>query len=93
MGCANATETMRRDHLEIERLTRDLATIHTEMSDRDALPEEAFGEIRRILYGLHALVTVHFAKEEEIYLPVLENGLTEHQAADLFERMYARHTH
>jgi len=30
---------MRRDHLEVERFTRDLATIHTELSDRDGLPD------------------------------------------------------
>jgi iron-sulfur cluster repair protein YtfE (RIC family) len=91
MGCPGATATMRRDHLEIERLTRDLATIDTELSDRDTLPDEALGEIRRIVYGLHALIAVHFAKEEEIYLPLLEDGLTEHEAAELLDRMHAHH--
>lgn len=93
MGCPDATATMRRDHLEIERLTRDLATIHTELSDRDTLPDEALVEIRRVIYGLHALIAVHFAKEEEIYVPILETGLTEQQATDLFARMHAHHTH
>lgn len=93
MGCPDATATMRRDHVEIERYTRDLATIHTELSDLDTLPDEALGEIRHVVYGLHALITAHFAKEEEIYVPLLETGLTEQQATELFARMHAHHTH
>jgi iron-sulfur cluster repair protein YtfE (RIC family) len=92
MDCQGATATMRRDHLEVERFTRDLATIHTELSDRDGLPDAALGEIRRVLYGLYALVTVHFAKEEADYLPLLEARLTEHEAATLLARMHDHHT-
>jgi iron-sulfur cluster repair protein YtfE (RIC family) len=41
---------------------------------------EALGEtettdiarLQELLYGLHALITVHFEKEEEIYLPLLD---------------------
>lgn len=91
MDCPGATATMRRDHLEIERYTRDLATIHTELSDRDALPEAALGEIRRVLYGLYALVTAHFAKEEADYIPVLAERLTAHEAATLLGRMHDPH--
>lgn len=92
MDCTGATTTMRRDHLEVERLTRDLATIHTELSDRDRLPDAALGEIRRVLYGLYALVTAHFVKEEADYVPVLEARLTEHEAAALIARMHEQHT-
>lgn len=91
MGCKGATATMQRDHVEVERLTRDLATIHTELSDRDSLPEEAYGEIRRVLYGLYAIVSLHFAKEEEVYVSLLEDGLTEHEAEALFHRMHTAH--
>jgi iron-sulfur cluster repair protein YtfE (RIC family) len=93
MGCPDATATMRRDHTEIQRYTRDLATVHTELSDRDALPDEALGEIRRVVYGLYALISAHFAKEEEIYVPILETGLTEQEAAQLFADMHAHHAH
>ncbi len=43
--------------------------------------------MRRILFGLYALVKVHFAKEEEIYLPLLDARLTEKGAAAMFEAM------
>lgn len=93
MACPDATATMRRDHVEIESLTRDLATINAELADRDAVPDGALGELRRIVYGLHALVTVHFAKEEEVYVPLLEAGLDERQATELFARMHGHHAH
>jgi iron-sulfur cluster repair protein YtfE (RIC family) len=41
----------------------------------EALAETDPGDIARLqelLYGLHALITVHFEKEEEIYLPLLD---------------------
>jgi iron-sulfur cluster repair protein YtfE (RIC family) len=28
--------------------------------------------LQELLYGLHALITVHFRKEDELYLPLLE---------------------
>jgi hypothetical protein len=58
-----------------------------------------YRELRRVLYGLFALVELHFAKEEEVYLPILDANLTAEQAADLFHKMEAaaghaqRHVH
>jgi hypothetical protein len=39
------------------------------------------------LYGLYALVKVHFAKEEEVYLPILEERLSPEEAKEMFEAM------
>jgi hypothetical protein len=41
------------------------------------------------LYGLYALVKVHFAKEEEVYLPLLDARLTTGEAHAMFEAMEA----
>lgn len=41
------------------------------------LAEADVGEtalLQELLYGLHALITTHFRKEEELYFPVLERG-------------------
>jgi iron-sulfur cluster repair protein YtfE (RIC family) len=41
----------------------------------EALAEADRADVARLqelLYGLHALITVHFEKEEEIYLPLLD---------------------
>jgi len=43
--------------------------------------------LRRVLYGLSAVVTVHFAKEEEVYLPILDARLIADEAHQLFEAM------
>ena len=45
--------------------------------------------MRRVLYGVYALVKVHFAKEEEIYLPILDGYLTPERAREMFENMEA----
>ena len=43
--------------------------------------------LRRVLYGLYALVKVHFAKEEEVYLPLLDARLLPDEAGALFAAM------
>ena len=60
---------------EVGRLTEELRTA-TELAD-----------VRRLLYGLYAIVRLHFAKEEEIYLPILDAGLDPPAAEAMFERM------
>jgi hypothetical protein len=40
-----------------------------------------------VLYGLYALVTLHFAKEEELYLPLLDARLSPEAARGMFEAM------
>src|SRR3970282_504215 len=86
MGAPEATLTMSRDHVEIAAMTAELLRI------RDAMRESEPGlhdvkELQRVLYGLYALVKVHFAKEEEIYLPILDQRLTAGEAQDVFEAM------
>jgi iron-sulfur cluster repair protein YtfE (RIC family) len=81
-----ATDTMRRDHVEIARLTERLALLAGRY-EQDVPTPPAERELRRLLYGLDALVTLHFAKEEEVYLPLLDRELTADEALELFERM------
>lgn len=86
LGSPEATRTMSRDHVEVVRLTQELAEL------REALamghePTTIDFSIRRVLYGLHAILHLHFAKEEEIYIPLLERGLTEDEAAQVLARM------
>ncbi len=57
--------------------------------------------LQRVLYGVYGLVKVHFAKEEEVYLPILDQRLTPESAQEMFEAMevaaheakLAAHTH
>lgn len=86
MGTPEATATMSRDHAEIERLCGQLSALRKELS---AGPLNAFraNELRRLLYGLYTLVKVHFAKEEEVYLPLLDRKATPEQMRHMFEEM------
>ena len=89
MGAPTATATMSRDHIEVDQLTRDLGGLRDHLAASPAVPSELARELRRVLYGLYALVKVHFAKEEEIYLPLLDARLTAPEAARLFSQMEA----
>lgn len=84
MGAPGATQTMSRDHVAVVELTERLEALHGS-NDYNAL--------REVLYGLYALVRVHFDKEEEIYLPLLDERLSEAEAKDLFARMEASGHH
>jgi len=86
MGAPQATATMSRDHLEVGRLTGELERLRDRLSAAAADPVIE-KDLRRVLYGLYALVKVHFAKEEEVYLPLLDERLTAGEAQDVFEAM------
>lgn len=83
LGSPLATDTMRRDHSEILGLTHELERL------RDHLDDAASTDLRRVLYGLFAVIRLHLAKEDEIYLPLLESRLTAEQAAGLLEGLAA----
>ncbi len=66
MGGEDPMGTMARAHMEIEHLSR--VFVHL----LEALPAEGPGpddlvDLRRVLYGLHAILRLHFAQEEEAY--------------------------
>jgi iron-sulfur cluster repair protein YtfE (RIC family) len=88
MGSPLGTATMSRDHMEVEALTRELALLRSQVSATEIGVKQA-NELKRVLYGLYTLVKVHFAKEEEVYLPLLDASLTPEGAREMFEAMEA----
>jgi iron-sulfur cluster repair protein YtfE (RIC family) len=88
MGAPEATATMSRDHVEVGRLTEELATLRGRLIG-GVIGEADAGALRRVLYGLYALVKVHFAKEEEVYLPLLDARLSPDDAREMFAAMEA----
>ncbi len=85
MGAPQATATMSRDHVEVARLAEELKN-RLPLRPTPLSGGEVTG-LRQVLYGLYALVQVHFAKEEEIYLPLLDARLTPAEASRMFEAM------
>ena len=84
LGSPQATETMSRDHVEVTRLTEQLGWLR---SQGPIFDPEQMKNLRRVLYGLHTLLKVHFAKEEEIYLPLLKNHLSDSEAHHLLQKI------
>lgn len=81
LGSPEATRTMSRDHVEVVRYVEELGELQSN------LPAQDFKALQRVLYGLYALVKVHFAKEEEVYLPILDERLSPEDAREMFEAM------
>ncbi len=86
MRAPQATATMSRDHVEVERLTEELTQLRGQLEEGEIGAGKA-NELKRLLYGLYTLVKVHFAKEEEVYLPLLDERLSQAEAEELFEAM------
>jgi len=86
MGASEATATMSRDHVETARLIEEMGSLRSQLVGISVSEPQAQA-LRRVLYGLYAVVKVHFAKEEEIYLPILDARLTPEKAHQMFEAM------
>jgi heavy metal translocating P-type ATPase len=67
LGSGEATATMSRMHAEIERLARRLHA-HLELADDSGtVRDDQSDDLLACLYGLHALLCLHFVQEEENY--------------------------
>jgi iron-sulfur cluster repair protein YtfE (RIC family) len=88
MGAPQATRTMSRDHIEVGRLSDELVSLRANLLGGTLDPMQA-DALRRVLYGLYTLVKAHFAKEEEIYLPLLDAKLSVKEAIQMFKAMEA----
>ena len=86
MGAAEATATMGQEHTDIHHYTQELGTLRLHLSEA-SLSEPDERALRRVLYGLYALVKGHFAREEEIYLPLLDTHLNPQETLQMFEAL------
>ena len=68
--------TFSRTHQEIFHLARLLELLIGELPEAGPDPHD-LPDIRRLLYGLHAVLRLHFAQEEELY-----QSVSEHYSAD-----------
>lgn len=88
LGSPDATRPMSRDHVEVGSYIADLAALRKGLTANGLSPEQ-ITELRRVLYGLYAIVKLHFAKEEEVYLPILDERLTPEAAREMFDKLEA----
>lgn len=73
LGGDDPTGTMSRAHLEIAHQVRLFGRLLDELPAGPLSPEDK-ADLRRLLYGSHAVLRLHFAQEEEQYLPLLADG-------------------
>ncbi|MDH6676756.1 heavy metal translocating P-type ATPase [Rhodococcus sp. LBL1] len=67
LGNAEATATMSRMHAEIDRLARRLRTHLARADAAGGIAADQVDDLLACLYGLHALLRLHFVQEEENY--------------------------
>jgi heavy metal translocating P-type ATPase len=72
---SHATATMTRTHAEIAHQTRRLGQL---IDDIGASPPDAadLADLRALLYGLHAILSLHTAQEDENYLSLGDSQAT-----------------
>lgn len=86
MAAPGATATMRADHAEIVTRIDRLADTAATVADR--WPDNTVArDLAHQLVGLSAILLLHFRKEEEVLLPVLDATLSPEDAAALFVQM------
>jgi iron-sulfur cluster repair protein YtfE (RIC family) len=86
VGTRSATAALRRDHRSVMALINQLAGLRLALQG-GALDPDLVHQLRRTLYGLYLLLTSHFAKEDELYFPFLDERLDATAAEDLAHRM------
>jgi hypothetical protein len=65
---------MRREHVEIAHQVRRLGRLLAGV-DRNQPDDADLLEVRRLLYGLYAILRLHFAKEDERYFAFADDVL------------------
>jgi hypothetical protein len=66
LGGEDPMSSMARAHIEISHLGRVYQQLLDDLPG-DGPAAEDLMDLRRVLYGLHAILRLHFAQEEEAY--------------------------
>ncbi|MEZ5175189.1 MAG: hemerythrin domain-containing protein [Acidimicrobiia bacterium] len=89
-GSPVATATMRADHDEIAtRVGSFAASVDEALEDWDGGTHA--GALAHQLAGLSAIVSLHFKKEEEVLLPLLDEAMTPAEVAAIYQHMGHAH--
>src|SRR5262245_1169322 len=86
LGTLSATDVLRRDHRSVTALIDQLGSLRRVLQE-SSLDRDLVHQLRRTLYGLYLLLTSHFAKEDELYFPLLDVRLDAANTEDLARRM------
>ena len=80
LGGSDATGTMSRAHAEIAKLTKQIGLIIARIGASKPTPNKPtpmdVHDLQRLLYGLYALLELHFAQEDENFLSLADEPHT-----------------
>lgn len=76
---SEATATMSRTHAEIQRLADRIGTHVALAQEANAIQPDQIDDLLACLYGLHALLRLHFLQEEENYFTLVEGETEDNQ--------------
>jgi iron-sulfur cluster repair protein YtfE (RIC family) len=79
LGGTDATAAMSRTHAEIEHQVGRLRRLLDGLDPHSTEPEDVI-ELRRLLYGLYAVLRLHNAQEEEGAFSLVPDGAANHSA-------------
>lgn len=78
LGAAGASRIMAAQHASIAAMVSDLSQV-VEAARTDADPEAYARYLVPLLHGLYALIRAHLEAEDDVYLAVLDEALSESQ--------------
>ena len=73
LGTGEATATMSRTHAEIQRLADRIGAHLAQAQSNGAISPDQVDDLLACLYGLYALLRLHFAQEEENYFTLAKD--------------------
>jgi hypothetical protein len=73
LGSGEATATMSRTHAEIQRLSDRIATHIALAQASNGIQQDQVEDLLACLYGLYAVLRLHFLQEEENYFTLTED--------------------
>ena len=82
LGGTDRTSTMSRAHVEIAHRISQLGRM-LEYIDPEQPDQTDMAELRRLLYGLHAILELHTTQEDESYLSWADDGPNEEDSRDV----------
>ena len=72
LGAVGSTNAMKREHVGIKAYVDELSDLHGSLVRSHEISQQTTRSLRRVLYGIHALITMHLTVEEDVYLPLLD---------------------
>ena len=86
LGAVGATDVMKAQHASIAVMTEDLGKVVSAAREDDDVPAYA-QYLLPLLHGLYALVRAHLESEDDVYLPLLDDHLSESQVGMLVDNI------